>query len=99
MARSSSSRAISFSGVMAGAVVSRMGVTRLRNGKKCSTREALAGKPFDMGPALAELLLDALEAAVEMVNTADQCLALRGKPGDDQRYRGAEIRGHDLGAA
>ena len=50
----------------------------------------LARKPLDMGAALAELLLDALEAAVEVIDPADHGFALGGKPGDDQRHRSAQ---------
>ena len=46
-------------------------------------------QPLDMGPALPQLVLDALEAAIEMIDTVDDGLALGGKPGDDQRHRGA----------
>src|SRR5436190_21427349 len=52
-----------------------------------------------MGAALAELLLDALEATIEMIDTADHGLPLRGKPGDDERHRGPQVRGHDLRTA
>ena len=45
---------------------------------------ALARKPFDMGAAVAELLLDALEAAVEVIDAADHRFALGGEAGDDQ---------------
>ena len=35
-----------------------------------------AREPLDMGPALAELVLDALEAAVEVIDPADDGLPL-----------------------
>src|SRR4051794_22269257 len=49
-----------------------------------------------MGAAVPELLLDALEASVEVIDAADHGFALGGKPGDDQRDRSAQIRRHDL---
>jgi hypothetical protein len=55
-------------------------------------------QPLDMGPALAELVLDPLEAAVEMINPANDGLSLGGEPSDDERHRGAQICRHDLRA-
>ena len=46
-------------------------------------------QPLDMGAALAEFVLDALEAAIEMIDTADHGLPLRRKAGNDERHRGA----------
>ena len=43
-----------------------------------------ARQPLDMGPALPQLILDALETAVEMIDPADDRLPLGGKPGDNQ---------------
>src|SRR3990170_9168086 len=99
--RSSSSRAMSFSGFgfMATKVAFCMGLPRsgaTRNDEL--TEWGSARQPLDLGAALAELLLDPLEAAIEVVDAADHRLALRGEAGDDQRHRGAQIGGHDLRA-
>src|SRR5262249_48076766 len=40
-----------------------------------------------------------LEAAVEVVDAVDDGLAARRQTGDDQAGRGAQVGGHDLGAA
>src|SRR6266508_6860165 len=64
----------------------------------CQLRKGSARKPLDMGAALAELLLDALKTSVEVIDTADHGLPLRGEPGDDERHRGPQVGGHDLRA-
>ena len=74
----------------------RHGVSPLRAQKRTYqlfTRAGSALEPQGLSPALAELILDALEAAVEMIDPADSGLALRGKAGDDQRHRSAHM-GH-----
>src|SRR3990170_1661058 len=97
--RSSSSRAMSFNGFMATGAAFCMGLPRsgaTRNDEL--TEWGSARQPLDLGAASAELLLDPLEAAIEVVDAADHRLALRGEAGDDQRYRGPQIGGHDLRA-
>src|ERR1700729_135741 len=44
----------------------------------------LARQPFDLGAAAAELFLEALKAAIEMIDAVDQGLALGGERGDDE---------------
>src|SRR5450755_3644509 len=46
----------------------------------------------------AQLVLDALVPAVEMVNALDDGLPLGDETGDDQARGGAQIGGHHLGA-
>src|SRR5262249_39087179 len=58
----------------------------------------LPAQPLDRRPTCRELVLDPLEAAVEMVDAVDHGLALGGETGDDQRHRGAEVGRHHLGA-
>ena len=53
-------------------------------------------QPLDMGAALAEFVLDAFEAAIKMIDTADHGLSLRRKAGNDERHRGAQVGRHDL---
>src|ERR1700674_5798707 len=54
-----------------------------------STADAL-----DLGAAADELVLEALEAAVEMIDPVDHGLALGGERRDAQRERGAQIGRH-----
>src|SRR5581483_3326331 len=53
-----------------------------------------AADALDRGAAGAELVLEALEAAVEMIDAVHHRLAFGGERGDDQRHRGAQIRRH-----
>src|SRR5262245_15989131 len=53
-----------------------------------------AADPLDGRAAGGELVLQPLEAAVEMVDPIDHGLAFGGKGGDHQRHRGAQIGGH-----
>ena len=55
---------------------------------KCPS-DGSARQPLDMGPALPQLVLDALETAVEMIDTVDHRLPLGGKPSNYERHRGA----------
>src|SRR5690625_4260215 len=55
---------------------------------------APARNPLDLGPAGAELLLHPLITAIQMVDAADNGLALGCQPRKDQADRGAEIRRH-----
>src|SRR6185312_2093879 len=68
----------------------------MRRNRQSGQSLGLARKPLDMGAAVPELLLDALEASVEVIDAADHGFALGGKPGDDQRDRSAQVRSHDL---
>src|SRR6202521_2297601 len=61
----------------------------------CGWASPLPAQALDEGPAAAELFLQPLEPAVEMVDAVDDGLALRRKPGDHQRDRGAQIGRHD----
>src|SRR5579863_8253791 len=54
----------------------------------------LSRDPLDGGAAAAELFLDALETAIEMIDAVDDGLALGGERGDHQRHRGAQIGRH-----
>jgi hypothetical protein len=49
---------------------------------------------LDSGAAGRELVLEPLEAAVEMVDAVDHGLALGGKRSDHQRHRGAQVGRH-----
>src|SRR6267378_8640502 len=66
---------------------------RIMSGALCSPDAA------DRGSEPLELLLDPFVAAVEVVDAGDTGLALGNEPGQDERRRGAEIRGHDRGPA
>src|SRR5262245_66565152 len=68
---------------------------RFERGRKPSSWGSLIRETLDLGPALAELVLDPLEAAVEVVNPADRRFPLGGETGDDERDRGPQIRRHD----
>ena len=59
---------------------------------------ASAGQSLDLDAAAGELVLEPLEAAVEMIDAVDDRLAARGEPGNHQRHRGAQVRRHHLGA-
>src|SRR5271154_4964063 len=60
---------------------------------------ALARDARNVGAAGAKLLLQPLEAAVEMVNPVHDRLPLRGETGDDQRDRSPQVGRHDRRAA
>src|SRR5262245_21259243 len=68
---------------------------RFERGRKPSSWGSLVRETLDLGSALAELVLDPLEAAVEVVNPADRRFPLGGKTGDDERDGGPQIRRHD----
>ena len=57
------------------------------------------GTAIDVGAAGAELLLQPLETAVEVIDAIDRRLALGASAGDHQRDRGAQIRRHHRRAA
>src|SRR5262249_6042183 len=59
------------------------------------TSKTLVADALDRSAAGRQLFLQPLEAAVEMIDAVDHGLAFGGKPGDDQRYRGAQIGRHD----
>src|SRR5580698_1560429 len=59
----------------------------------------LARKPSDVGPAGAELLFEALETAVEVIDAIDDGLPFRRKAGDHERNRGAQVGRHHGRAA
>src|SRR5262245_8510918 len=61
------------------------------------TPNLAADNPLDRGAAARQFLLQPLEAAVQMVNAVDGGLTLRHQPGDDQRDRGTQVGGHNLG--
>src|SRR5437763_5163894 len=54
----------------------------------------LPADALDRGAAGRELVLQPLEAAVEVVDAVDHGLALGRERGDDERDRGAQIGGH-----
>src|SRR3989344_5659332 len=54
--------------------------------------------PSDIRPARAQLLLQTLEPAIQMINPADRRLALGDQAGDDQAHGGPQVGGHHLGA-
>src|SRR4029079_1837211 len=62
-------------------------------------RGILRAQPLDLGTAGAELGLELLEAAVEMIDAVDGGLAFGGERRDHQRYRGAQIGRHHRRAA
>ena len=64
---------------------------RARAGRARSLTPADA---LDRGAAGGELVLQPLEAAVEVIDAVDHGLALGGERGDDERHRGAQIGRH-----
>src|SRR5499433_4022297 len=54
----------------------------------------LAADALDRGAAGRELILQPLEAAVEVIDAVDDGLALGRQRGDDERDRSAQIGGH-----
>ena len=74
------------------------GISHARSALRWQIASDSVGQPLDLSAALGELILHALEAAVEVIDPADHGFPLRGKPGDDERHRGPQIRGHDLRA-
>src|SRR5690606_5508131 len=64
---------------------------------RADARFPSARDAFDLGAAAAELVFQAFEAAIEMIDAVDHRLALGGQAGNDQRHRGAQVGGHDLG--
>src|SRR4051794_32035634 len=66
--------------------------------RPATTAESSPADPLDLGAAAAELVLEALKTAVEVIDAIDHGLALGGERGDDERHRGAQIRGHHRGA-
>src|SRR5512137_1348711 len=60
--------------------------------------EASAADPLDLGPQAAELGLDVLVAAVDVLHVVDDGLSPGDEPGQDERGRGPQVGGHDLGA-
>ncbi len=61
-------------------------------------RAGSAADAFDFGAAMAELVLEALKTAVEVVDAVDHGFAAGREAGDDQRDRGAQISRHHLRA-
>src|SRR5262249_30693440 len=57
-------------------------------------RNRSAADPLDRRAAGGELVLQPLEAAVEMVDPVDHGLAFGGESGNHQRDRGTQIGGH-----
>src|SRR5216684_1655347 len=62
-----------------------------------STGSAL--QPLDVGTAGGEFLLQPLVASVEVIDAVHRGVAFRCQRGDGERYRGAQIGRHHLGAA
>src|ERR1019366_1220997 len=57
-----------------------------------------AAHAVDLRAQATELVLDALVAAIDVVDAAHLRLVLGHEPGDDERCAGAEIRRHDARA-
>src|SRR5262245_64179901 len=77
-AKSSSSRAMSFNGSMGKIEGSfALDLPRFERGRKPSSWGSLIRETLDLGPALAELVLDPLEAAVEVVDRKSTRLELQ----------------------
>src|SRR5690348_7113200 len=55
--------------------------------------------PADLRADRTQALFDGLVAAVDMVHAADLCLAVGDEAGQDQAGAGAQVGGHDGGAA
>src|SRR5215471_14438170 len=55
---------------------------------------ALAADALDFGAAAAELVLEALEATVEVIDAVDHGLALGRERRDDERHRRAQVGRH-----
>src|SRR6185295_6256235 len=62
---------------------------------KVARGEGSAAQPLDLGAAGGKLVLQLLEAAVEVIDAVHQRLAFRGEPGDHQGHRGPEVGRHD----
>ena len=60
--------------------------------------QSVSRKPFDIGAAGLQLFFQRFKAAVQMVDAVDHRVAFRHKAGNHQRNRGAQIRGHHIGA-
>src|SRR5215470_11468010 len=77
------------------------GFYRKDRGKPCismTSGHAPSGHPSDPRAELRQLLLDALVAAVEVVDAVDARLAFGNEARDDEARRGAQVRRHDVRA-
>src|SRR5215831_4509922 len=63
--------------------------------RSISSKSTLSADALDGGAAGRELVLEPLEAAVEMIDAVDDGLALGRKRRNDERDRGTQIGGHD----
>jgi hypothetical protein len=68
---------------------------QLSNDSAILAADGSVRQPLNMGAALAEFVLDALEAAVEVIDPADHRLPLRRKPRNDER-RPLEVEPSEL---
>src|ERR1700739_1627651 len=97
---SSWARATSLSGSMAGSRGSRgpwasgRYVTRGMHSLPASGGGVPPADALDLGAAAAELVLEALEAAVEVIDAVDHGLAFGRERGDDERDRRAQVGRH-----
>src|ERR1700739_1617351 len=97
---SSWARATSLSGSMAGSRGSRgpwasgRYVTRGMHSLPASGGGISPADALDLGAAAAELVLEALEAAVEVIDAVDHGLALGRERGDDEGDRRAQVGRH-----
>ena len=71
-----------------------MNFSLLQEDRGRAKRFRLGADAFDRRAAAGELVLEPLEAAVEMIDAVDHGLALGRERGDHQRHRGAQIGRH-----
>src|SRR4051794_15390782 len=57
-------------------------------------RQSSPADALDLGAAGRELVLEPLEAAVEVIDAIDHGVAVGRERGDHQRYRGAQVGRH-----
>jgi hypothetical protein len=62
--------------------VPRVEIFRVGSMSASAPSDGSVRQPLDMGPTLPQLVLDALEAAIEMIDTVDHRLPLCRKPGN-----------------